>query len=336
MSRLGAGCPWLDAAALPREAAWTRALPTSIEPTELVVRTGLPLGVNAITARMIGHCAMALHVMCQRAGVLHEAPEAHVFMGLADDRPCARVPGPSDSADVNTEVVAVQLGASGGGRIGLRYSIQPGEVVPFVANLVCAQRCYPPGSRKVRVYHSGAYIECADTRAWRTRTLLVGLSRFLLSLLEGRPPRADCDALTTRASILCTAWAAVIDEIVRPALEAKSDDSLDRLRQLAAPVDPLTPTQWQALARAVYEATTAEHSRPPPKTRSAKATAAAPAAAAASVHPFHGAAHEYCAAPKAPSAQALLRLGWGAVALSTGVFAVDLATPPDGVMCIPG
>jgi hypothetical protein len=291
LRRLSDGCRWLDACAEfdRRTAGWNPVPPGPAVPC--TVRVGLP--IETVTPRVLGQCAMALHLVAVPHGSLHPCPELGACF-LARSSPDA-VEG-TLTVSTDRAVPGRPLAIGAGMPVHLAFRLEPNEPCPFLANLACLETRVHHAKGAVRTYRDDGATAETPIPLWRTRTLLTGLARFLVSARKhaSRTPEAEA---------LLGAWAAVLNTLVGP----ERPGGLSATALLAGDTDRLHPSQWARIA--------AEQER------------LCPCGATDAL--FHATLPEYarlfgggaCVSP-----EALLRLGWCAVAASTGLF--SYATEP--------
>jgi hypothetical protein len=255
------------------------------------VRLGLP--VSVITPRFLGQCAMALHMLSVPYGTLHPCPTVDMFLENAAQ---GRVSGCLSLA--TDRAVAGLAGSIGGGsRAHLLYETEEKEMCPFLSDLSCAETRLHDARGLVRLSRDedqGPAPRSVNVSAWRTRTLISGLSQFLVSA-KRHPSR------TPEADALLDQWARVIQQLTRYPVALFASDS-----------SPLGESEWAELAKRIDP------------------HAAQPVVCAL----FHGTLAEYASAfdgprPSPPDGKRLMRLGWCAVALSTGMFTYTSQPPKD-------
>jgi hypothetical protein len=161
--------------------------------------------------------------------------------------------------------------------------------------LACAERC-APGARQVYSFAETRYTPCANIHAWALRLLLTGLCRLIAS---ARP------LATPEAAALLDSWASVVDSVALSRLRRRHPSAESAARALATDVEGvLEEADWEAIAASAG------------RTRTQRML-------------FTGDVSDYCALfsrdePVPLRGPALLRLGWCAVATSTGLFAMEL------------
>lgn len=276
-ARLGAECRWFDVVHETRRDSKARG-----------VRLGLPISV--ITPRVLGQCAMALHMLSVPYGTLHPSPGIDLFLENAAH---ARV---TTCISLATDRAVPGLAGSigGGSRVHLLHETEEKEMCPFLADLSCAETRLHDARGLVRLYHDASGTRAVSVSVWRTRALLLGLSRFLLSAKRHAARTPEADALLDQ-------WAHVVTQLTRLSVA-----------QLAGERSPLSETEWADLAKRIDP-----HAKQP-------AVGAL----------FHGTLAEHVSAldgAKAgpPDGRRLMLLGWCAVALSSGAFAYTSQPPKE-------
>lgn len=247
------------------------------------------LPIDTLTPGVLGQCAMALHVVAVTHASLHPCPELPFFLAMQSRGPVA------GALAVSTDSAAR---AGTGPTVYLAYALEPNEPCPFLASLSCLETRLRHRTGLVRSYHAEAAHE-TSVPLWRVRTLLTGVARFLVSARKHAKRSPEADALLVR-------WADVLDSLVpdRPA-------GVSAAALLASDADRLSAAQWEALAK--------------------RQEALCPCGATGTL--FHAELTTYARA-FAPgsdycvSAEALLRLGWCAVAASTGKFRYTTLVEP--------